>query len=38
MVGWFSRVRMVRFCRMCAEARANPDDDYVMLIDEINRG
>ena len=26
------------FLRMCAEARANPDDDYVMLIDEINRG
>ena len=26
------------FLKMCAEARANPDDDYVMLIDEINRG
>ena len=26
------------FLRMCTEARANPDDDYVMLIDEINRG
>ena len=26
------------FLRMCAAARANPDDDYVMLIDEINRG
>ena len=26
------------FLRMCAEARAHPDDDYVMLIDEINRG
>ena len=26
------------FLRMCAEARANPDVDYVMLIDEINRG
>ena len=26
------------FLQMCAMARANPDDDYVMLIDEINRG
>ncbi|MCY4474245.1 MAG: AAA family ATPase [Chloroflexi bacterium] len=26
------------FLEMCAEAQANPDDDYVMLIDEINRG
>ena len=26
------------FLRMCAAARANPGDDYVMLIDEINRG
>ena len=26
------------FLKMCAAARANPDDAYVMLIDEINRG
>ena len=26
------------FLQMCAMARANPDDDYLMLIDEINRG
>ncbi len=26
------------FLRMCAAARANPNDAYVMLIDEINRG
>lgn len=26
------------FLEMCAAARANPDDAYVMLIDEINRG
>ncbi len=26
------------FLGMCAEAQANPDVEYVMLIDEINRG
>ena len=26
------------FLRVCKAARENPDDDYVMLIDEINRG
>ena len=26
------------FLEMCAAAQANPDDAYVMLIDEINRG
>ena len=26
------------FLKMCAAARANPGDAYVMLIDEINRG
>ncbi len=26
------------FVRLCTKARQDPDDDYVMIIDEINRG
>ena len=26
------------FLRLCEKARVNPDDRYVMVIDEINRG
>ena len=31
-------LRSGTFMRMCEDARANPDDRYVMVIDEINRG